>query len=167
MGTSYTRRSNFLIKGRNGLSIDEKWSEGAKTYHGFFVNQFPNMFIVSTLHSGYAANFVHMLSRQGKHVAYIVKQCLERGIKTVECTKEAEEEWTEGIVKGQWRSASFQQECTPGYYNLEGKINDSLVLKRQGNFGAGPLAFCRVMEEWREEGGLKGLECVEDGEAWK
>lgn len=125
------------------------------------------MFIVSTLQSGYAANFVHMLSRQGRHIAWIVKTCKERGIKTLECTKEAEEEWTDGIVKGQWRSVIFQQECTPGYYNLEGKLNDSIANKRRGNYGPGPLAFCKVMDEWREEGVLKGLQCVEEVEAWK
>jgi cyclohexanone monooxygenase len=124
------------------------------------------MFLVSTLQSGYAANFVHMLSRQGKHIAYIAKTCKERGIKTIECTKEAEEQWTDDIVKGQWRSASFQQECTPGYYNLEGKLNDSLLTKRYGTFGLGPLAFCKVMEEWREKGDLAGLDCVKDDKAW-
>jgi cyclohexanone monooxygenase len=124
------------------------------------------MFLVSTLQSGYAANFVHMLSRQGKHIAYIIKTCKERGIKTIECTKEAEEEWTDGIVKGQWRSASFQQECTPGYYNLEGKLNDNLLTKRHGTFGAGPLAFCKVMEDWREKDDLAGLECVKNETAW-
>lgn len=147
VGTTYTHRSDFLITGRSNLTIDEKWSEGALTYHGFLVNHFPNIFLVSTLQSGYAASFGHMLFRQGKHIAYILKTCKERGIKTVECTKEAGEEWTHEIVKGQRRSASFQQECTPGYCNLEGTLNDSIVTKRRGTCGAGTLAFCKVMED--------------------
>lgn len=61
----------------------------------------------------------------------------------------------------------MQKECTPGYYNLEGAINDSVKTKSKGNYGQGPLAFCRVMEEWREKGDLEGLECVKDDEAWK
>jgi cyclohexanone monooxygenase len=167
VGTSYTRRSNFEITGRNNLTLTQHWSEKSRTYQGFYTHNFPNMFIISTLHSGYAANFVHMLTRQGKHIAAIIKSCKEQGIATLECTAEAEEEWTQGIIKGQWRSSSYQKECTPGYYNLEGSINDSDKLRSRGNYGLGPLAFCKLMDEWKEKGDFEGLVVGKDEKAWE
>jgi len=50
----------------------------------------------------------------------------------------------------------FLQECTPGYYNNEGQV--AAMNKRNGSYGAGPVAFVKVLEDWRAEGGLKGLE---------
>ena len=30
--------------------------------------------------------------------------------------------------------------------------------KQNGSYGAGPVAFAKVLEDWRAEGSLKGLE---------
>jgi cyclohexanone monooxygenase len=132
VGTGYERRSNFTMKGRNGVAIGDAWADGPRTLHGFHCPEFPNMFLISTLQSGFAANFTHMLTRQGKWVAAMVKTCLDRNIKTIEANKKAAESWTDLIVADQWMSATFQQECTPGYYNLEGQIQQNIVTKRAG-----------------------------------
>ena len=50
----------------------------------------------------------------------------------------------------------FLEECTPGYYNNEGNVQ--AMSTRNGSYGAGPVAFVKVLEAWRAEGGLKGLE---------
>lgn len=34
------------IKGRGGLDLDEKWSDGVETHLGMFVHDFPNFFMV-------------------------------------------------------------------------------------------------------------------------
>jgi cyclohexanone monooxygenase len=160
VGTSYQRRSNCQVVGRNGLTLSEKWSEGPTTMHGFFVREFPNYFVVSTLHSGFAANFVHMLGRQAKHIAWIIKTCKERDIKTIETTVKAEDEWTDQIVNGAGtrRNIEVQKACTPGYYNFEGQISESLRAKRSGSYAAGPLAFCTLLADWRDKGDFEGLE---------
>jgi cyclohexanone monooxygenase len=166
VGTEYSRRSNFQIRGRNGLDLQEKWKDGSKTMHGFWTHDFPNLFVVSTLHSGYAANFVHMLSRQAKHIAWIIKELRERDISQIEVTEEAEEAWTEGIVSGTRRNYEMQKACTPGYYNLEGQLAQNLKAKRQGSYALGPLAFCKLMEDWRAKGDFEGLELTYDASAW-
>ena len=51
---------------------------------------------------------------------------------------------------------NFLKECTPGYYNNEGK--PEVMAKRNSSYGAGPVAFAKVLADWREEGSLKGLE---------
>jgi cyclohexanone monooxygenase len=53
-------------------------------------------------------------------------------------------------------SQSFQAECTPGYYNNEGQPNPISV--QNGAYGAGPTKFFKVIDAWREEGSMEGLE---------
>ncbi|KAF2395598.1 putative monooxygenase [Trichodelitschia bisporula] len=170
VGTRYEQRSHFAIRGEGGVALGDYWADGAKTLQGFYARGFPNLFVVSTLQSGYAANFVHMLEAQGRHLAWLVRRCLDRGVVRLEAGAEAEKAWTEGIVKGQYRSAKIQAECTPGYYNLEGTKQDDDRQRSFGNFGGGPLAFARLLEEWRAKGDMEGLEFT-DGEGervvWK
>ena len=39
----------------------------------------------------------------------------------------------------------FLEECTPGYYNNEGK--PSALAARNGPYGAGPIAFVKLLED--------------------
>jgi cyclohexanone monooxygenase len=167
VGTDYSRRSNFKVTGKNSVELSEHWKDGWHTFHGFHTRGFPNLFVISVVQSGFAANFVHMLNEQSKHIGYIVKTCKERGIKSVEVTQEAVDAWVNKIIEGSWLSAGFQKECTPGYYNLEGQITESVKAKRQGNYPAGPLGFAKCLKEWQEKGDLEGLETVKDETVWK
>jgi cyclohexanone monooxygenase len=51
---------------------------------------------------------------------------------------------------------NFLKECTPGYYNNEGK--PEAMTTKNSSYGAGPIAFLKVLEDWRASGELKGLE---------
>jgi cyclohexanone monooxygenase len=50
----------------------------------------------------------------------------------------------------------FLESCTPGYYNNEGKPADRSV--QDGSYGAGSVAFIHVLEQWRADGTLAGLD---------
>jgi cyclohexanone monooxygenase len=156
VGTSYTRRSGYELYGRGGISLSEKWQEGVSTLHGFHSRGFPNCFIVSTSQSGFTANFPHMLNEQSKHIAYIVKTCGERQVRTIEAAQDAENDWVQTIESLAILRQKFFEECTPGYYNNEGKLSPRAA--RNGPYGAGPIAFVKILEDWRADGGLKGLE---------
>ena len=62
VGTEYSRRAGYEIIGRDGITLTEKWANGASTFHGFHTRGFPNCFIISNLQSGFTVNFPHMLS---------------------------------------------------------------------------------------------------------
>ncbi len=51
----------------------------------------------------------------------------------------------------------FQLNCTPGYYNNEGKPGERPGWFG-GTYGGGAQAFFKVLRDWRAEGDLKGLE---------
>ncbi|KAK2809259.1 hypothetical protein FQN50_003900 [Emmonsiellopsis sp. PD_5] len=156
--TDYSKRIGIEIKGLNGTTLTEKWEDGEKTstYHGFFSRGFPNLFIVSILQSGVTPNFTHMLGAQSKHIAYVVKECKERKAKSIQPAEEAEKKWVETIMEGGKLQRNFVKECTPGYYNQEGQITDRAL--RNSSYGYGSAAFIQLLEAWRAEGKLGGLE---------
>ena len=158
VGTSYTRRSGYELYGRGGQTLTEKWEEGVSTLHGLYSRGFPNCFIISNTQSGFTANFPHMINEQSKHIAYVLNHCAQHQVRLVERSlrKRAENAWVQTIIDLSLMRQKFLEECTPGYYNNEGNVQ--AMSARNGSYGAGPVAFVKVLEDWRAEGGLQGLE---------
>jgi len=157
VGTSYTRRAGYDIIGRGGKRLSEHWSEGLRTYHGLQSHGFPNCFFLGFTQTAITVNVPHALNEQAKHVAYILSESRARGKQTVEVTASAEQEYVDEIHDLARLGTRFYAECTPGYYNSEGKPGN-----RSGFFsdmyGAGPIRFFEVLQAWRDEGSLAGLD---------
>jgi cyclohexanone monooxygenase len=96
-----------------------------------------------------------MLNEQSKHLAYILAEANERGVTEIEADADAEAAWVETIVGLSQMNLRFLESCTPGYYNNEGKPSERSV--KYGSYGAGSIAFIKVLEDWRAEGSLAGL----------
>jgi len=98
----------------------------------------------------------HMLQEQADHVAHLVHRCLAEGIRSFEATPEAVEEWQQVMDAYNEVRRPFQEACTPGYFNAEGKPRD-----RRSNITTGiyqpSTQFFQWLEEWREAGDAKGL----------
>jgi len=156
VGTDYTRRSGYDLRGRGGLSLKDKWAEGISTLHGMHSRGFPNCFIISNAQSGFTVNFPHAMNEQAMHIAYIMSHCLKSNVQTVEASAEAEENWVAEIINHSRFNQSYQESCTPGYYNNEGKPNPLTI--RNGSYGSGPVKFFEKLTAWREEGTMDGLE---------
>jgi cation diffusion facilitator CzcD-associated flavoprotein CzcO len=155
VGTSYTRRAGYEVTGRGGLTLTDKWADGVATLHGMHVNGFPNLLIMSNSQSGFTVNFPHMMNEQAHHLAYIIAETDKRQARIVEATPQAEAAWVQTIVSSALMRQKFQEECTPGYYNNEGK--PSALAARNGPYGAGSIAFTKLITAWREKGELEGL----------
>ena len=86
------------ITGRDGLTIQEKWSAGPRTYLGLTVPGFPNMFAISG--PGSPSVLTNMIVSIEQHVEWIT-DCIEwldeRGASTIEAVPEAEEDWVEHV----------------------------------------------------------------------
>jgi hypothetical protein len=85
---------------------------------------------------------------------------VEGGHRVVEVTEDAEQAWMELISGGGTTavgSALGSADCTPGYYNNEGQPNGELI-RRNGPYAPGIMAFAKVLDEWRDEGSLAGIE---------
>jgi cation diffusion facilitator CzcD-associated flavoprotein CzcO len=156
VATAYTQRAGYEIHGRGGLPLTKKWQEGCHTLHGMHMHDFPNCFIMSTLQSGFTANYPHALNEQSKHIAYIVSHALKDRVTRVEATREAEQTWLDTILKLVSDRQKFLQECTPGYYNNEGQT--SPLVASYASYCAGSMAFFQLLKDWRGAGKFEGLE---------
>jgi len=157
VGTDYTRRAGYEIVGRGGITLTSKWKNGFRTFHGFHSRGFPNCFFMGITQSGFTANFPHMLNEQSNHIAYVVSQAMDRQAKLVEASEVAEAEWVSTIHRLKATNQQFLAECTPGYYNNEGKPGQGNSLL-DAQYGGGPEEFFRILKEWRASGDLRGLE---------
>jgi cation diffusion facilitator CzcD-associated flavoprotein CzcO len=156
VGTDYARRSGYLLIGRGGLTLTQKWGDGARTLHGIHIRGFPNCFMMSIAQSGFTVNFPYMIDEQAKHIAYIVERALAKDIESLEASEEAEAEWVEAVLQRSARTAGFAEQCTPGYYNNEGKSGG--IGRQSGFYFGGPTEFTEILEKWRADGDMKGLE---------
>ncbi len=156
VGTEYSRRSGCEIYGKDGVTLTERWADGVRTLHGMQSHGFPNCFMMGHSQTGFTANYPHGLSEQSKHIAYVIKHCMEGNHRVVEASEEAEEEWVQTIIKLARSNEKFLADCTPGYYNNEGKPAERAL--QNANYGAGSEAFFELLREWRSEGSLNGLE---------
>ena len=82
------------IRGRDGQTLNQKWAEGPKTYLGLMSEGFPNLFIITG--PGSPSVLSNMIVSIEQHVDWIA-DCLafmrDRGLETMEATREAEDKW--------------------------------------------------------------------------
>ncbi len=156
VGTEYTRRSGYELYGRDGLTLTDKWADGASTLHGMHSRGFPNCFIFSNTQSGFTVNFPHMIDEQSRHLAYILQHTFQHDVRVIEASVEAEEAWVRTIEELAVNNVRFLEACTPGYYNNEG--NPGQRSARNSSYGAGAIKFIEVLQQWRSDGELAGLE---------
>ena len=159
VGTDYTRRSGYEIYGKQGLTLSEKWKDGLSSLHGMHCRGFPNTFFFGPAQGGFTANYTHSLDEQSIHLSYILKTMKEKKLNVVEASQESEEKWVETIINKARDMQAFQESCTPGYYNNEGKLNTA---PQNNVYGGGSLEFFKIMNKWRKKGKLEGLEMQGD-----
>lgn len=157
VGTTFTRRAGYDIIGRGGHTLSEHWADGLRTFHGLTSHGFPNCFFLGFTQTAVTVNVPHALNEQAKHLAHVLSRARQQGAPTVEATAEAENEYVELIQQSSTSGSRFYRECTPGYYNSEGKSgNNSGFFSDM--FGGSPIKFFRMLEDWRADGSMQGLD---------
>jgi cation diffusion facilitator CzcD-associated flavoprotein CzcO len=156
VGTAYTRRAGFDVRGSRGTLLSEHWSDGLRSLHGIHVHGFPNMFVLSHMQGAFTVNYPHLLDEASAHIAHIVRHALDAGLREIEVTAAAEDEWLATLAEAARDVRAFQEQCTPGYYNNEGQPRGEGFLV--SSYGKGPLPFFELLAAWRESGRFEGLE---------
>jgi cyclohexanone monooxygenase len=157
VGTPLERRAGYQVYGEGGLALSDKWRSGVATLYGMHTRGFPNLFIVGLAQVGGSANITHVLDVQSSHIAYVIQHAREIGARTLDVTQEAEDRWVDTVVKASIANLNFLENCTPGYYNNEGKPNGELI-RQNGAYAPGIMAFSNVLDEWKKEGSFAGME---------
>lgn len=156
VGTNYTRRAGYIL-GRDGASLSDKWSDGLRTLHGLQTNGFPNCFFLGFTQTAVTVNVPHALNEQAEHVAHILDEARRRGAQRIEVTPEAEQGWVDEVRDKARLGERLSAECTPGSSNNKGRLANPNGFFA-GMCGAGPIRFFELLQTWRDDGGLPGLE---------
>jgi cation diffusion facilitator CzcD-associated flavoprotein CzcO len=85
------------IRGKNGVSLKEKWAGGAqtRTYLGIANVGFPNMFMITGPESpSVLSNMPVSIEQHVEWIADCIEYMNKNGVETIEATVEAEEAWS-------------------------------------------------------------------------
>jgi cation diffusion facilitator CzcD-associated flavoprotein CzcO len=158
VGTEQARRAGFETVGRGGRTLSEHWADGMQSMHGIHVHGFPNLFIVGPAQgANLISNITHNLTEAGATIAAVVAHVLEIGAEAVEVTEPAEAAWVR-LLEGSSMSFLGNPECTPGYYNNEGKPVGRRQRLNASGYPQGPVEYFRYIDAWRSSGAFDGLE---------
>ncbi len=126
LATGFDAMTGALLKvdfrGRSGVRLKEKWSEGPKTYLGLTVVGFPNLFTITG--PGSPSVLTNMLPSIEQHVDFIT-DCLvslrEKGIRVIEPTEQAQDDWVRHV--GEVAGYTMRSTCSSWYVgaNIPGK----------------------------------------------
>jgi cyclohexanone monooxygenase len=154
--TEWTRRSGYEITGRDGVRLSEHWAGGMRTLHGIHAHGFPNAFFVQpTQGANLIANVPHNLTESGRTIAMTIKHAMASGFREIEVSKAAEDAWIDLLLSGVGPLRS--PDCTPGYYNNEGRDSDPGANLNVGH-PRGAVAYFNHIAQWRNSGAFEGLE---------
>jgi len=157
VGTPLERRTGFDPKGRGGVTLSQYWADGMRTKHGMHVHNFPNAFLVqATQAANLISNYPHNLVDAARTISLIVSHSEAKGAKIVEVSKQAEEDWVNLLLSGMGLMLG-SPDCTPGYYNNEGRDPGPQARFFVG-YPAGAVAYFNYIEGWRTSGDFEGLE---------
>jgi cyclohexanone monooxygenase len=110
------------IRGRGGVTLKERWSEGPKTYLGLTVAGFPNLFTITG--PGSPSVLTNMLPSIEQHVDWIA-DCLaavrDKRASVIEPVEQAQEDWVAHV--GSAAGITLRSTCSSWYVgaNIPGK----------------------------------------------
>ena len=156
VGTPHERRAGFDMQGVGNVPLSQHWKHGMRSLHGVHVHGYPNAFLVQMSQgANLVSNYPHNLTEAARTVAAVIRHAEASGSDAVEATAAAEASWLDYIGT----SSGFlldSTDCTPGYYNNEGKERDADSAVPLGH-PEGAVAYFTFIKAWRESGEFEGL----------
>ncbi|MGI5441985.1 flavin-containing monooxygenase [Streptomyces shenzhenensis] len=147
VGVSGIHSGRLPVRGRKGVKLQDAWRErGPRTLHGFTSNGFPNLIQLGGTQSASSVNYTHVLDEHAVHAAALVVAAETAGA-LIEPSRETEDAWIAVLADGAPDHEWFHAECTPGYYNAEGRGRPNGPVA----YPHGAVAFHDLLRRWREE----------------
>jgi cation diffusion facilitator CzcD-associated flavoprotein CzcO len=159
--TPLYRRAGHDVVGRDGITLAEKWADGASSLFGMMSRGFPNMFIMPApaQQAVVTVNYTQLAVAGAEFVADTVKLLREAGVEVFDISALAEADWTQKIVEAYVASAAVLSSCTPSRINNEG--HPESISPRDGNYGTGFgdwFGYRDMLEAWVADRSFDGLD---------
>ncbi|KAF2708640.1 flavin-binding monooxygenase-like family protein [Pleomassaria siparia CBS 279.74] len=159
-------KANATIIGRDGISMTDVWARnGPSTQHAVLDHNFPNLFLSGPWQGANSPNYLFAVDTFAKHASYIFKEANEQSKGkpfAISPTAEAAEDWSMQVAMHSAPMAAIIG-CTPSYLNVEGSLDQAppemqMIIARSGLWGSGIENFIDIIEAWRKEGSMQGIE---------
>ena len=124
------------IRGMDGVELQEKYADGVRTLFGVHTQGFPNFFVMGGQQASFEFNLTQILQTEGDHIAYCIAYARDHNYESLDVTTDSEEWWVREVIAHRGKT-NREQECTPGYYNLEGQN----YRRQDGNYNGGFAAY--------------------------
>lgn len=159
---SPAEKANMTVIGRNGVSMSEEWARsGPSTLHGIIDANFPNLFLCGPWQASFGPNYLFSMDTFAHHSGYIIAEARRKAGGrpfSVAPTYSAAESWGTQILQNSLPLTPLSG-CTLGYFNGEGSLLEMPMIKaRSGIWGRGIEDFVGILDAWREEGSMDGME---------
>lgn len=141
--TSYKPR--YPIIGRNGVNLQDVWSDYPKTYFGICQSECPNWFQVGGPNSGISVgSLIPMLEKQAEYITTCILKMQRQRIKVMTVQKRAVDEF-QAYIEAYFPRTVFSKNCSSWY--KDGKIDGRVI----GLWPGSTLHHLRVLEQPRFE----------------
>lgn len=138
------------IRGRGGMTLLDKWSDGPVTFMGIQSHGFPNMFMLGGPHSGATfCNVPRCLEQIVEFVTELVGYMEANGIAVCEATAEAEADWTNSVLEkaDELLAGKTNSWFTGINHNIDGRTKRKMLL-----YTLGQQYYLRFCEDVIENG---------------
>jgi cyclohexanone monooxygenase len=144
----------YTVTGVGGQSLQDRWRDGVSTLHGMLTHGFPNMALVGHMRDGGGStNSNFPFHHQSTHVAALIKKTIDAGASGFHVTEAAEKSWRRTMREKMPPIQQFLAECTPGYLNNEGNVDESAL--RLSIYGGGSIEYAEILKSWRNGDGVE------------
>lgn len=114
--------SQFEVRGRNGLCLNNAWENGAEAYLGTTVSGFPNMFLVVGPNTGLGhSSMILMIEAQVQYIMEALKTIQQKKAKFIDLKPEVQKKYNQEIQEKLKRTVWQNGGCISWYQMQNGK----------------------------------------------
>lgn len=114
-----TYLNSLEVKGRNGIDLNQAWTDGPQAYLGMTTSGFPNLFMLYGPNTN-QGSILFMLERQCEYVSRQVERMRDDNLAWMDIRKDVMDTYNEGIQDQIQNIDVWQAECGHDYYYRRG-----------------------------------------------
>ncbi len=127
-GTGF-RTTEFLspleITGRDGVRLDDLWSDGARAFLGLSVPGFPNLFMLYGPNTNLGHNSIlFMIEQQVGYLVQMLQQEVVRGVRAMDVRVDSADRFDRDVQEAATRTV-WSEGCTSWYKTDDGRITNN------------------------------------------
>lgn len=113
------------IRGREGRSLGERWSDGAEAYLGITVDGFPNMFMCYGPNTNLGGNsIIYMIECQVQYILDCVERLSQAGDRSMEVREDVISEHNRKL-QDELSDTVWSWDCSSWYHTADGRITNN------------------------------------------